>query len=124
VIKPATVRTILNITLSQGWFLHHLDVNNAFLHGDLEETVYMDQPPDFIDPIHPTHVCKLNKALYHLKQTPRAWFQKLRSFLLSNGFKSSQSDHSLFIYSSPTITMYILIYIDDIILADNNGQFM
>jgi Reverse transcriptase (RNA-dependent DNA polymerase) len=67
VIKPATVRIVLIIVLSQVWFLHQLDVNNAFLHGDLEKTVYMDQPPGFIDPIHPTHICKLNKALYGFK---------------------------------------------------------
>jgi Reverse transcriptase (RNA-dependent DNA polymerase) len=72
VIKPAIVRTVLTIALSKNWFLHRLDVNNTFLHGTLEETVYMDQPPSLIYPIHPSHVCKLYKTLYGLKQAPRA----------------------------------------------------
>jgi Reverse transcriptase (RNA-dependent DNA polymerase) len=67
VIKPTTVRIVLITVPSQGCFLHQLDINNAFFHGDLEETIYIDQPPGFIDPIHPTHICKLNKALYGFK---------------------------------------------------------
>jgi Reverse transcriptase (RNA-dependent DNA polymerase) len=72
IIEPTTVRIILSIALSSNWPLHQLDVNNAFLHGKLEETLYMEQPPGFVDALHPSYVCKLKKMLYSLKQAPRA----------------------------------------------------
>ncbi|RVW14609.1 Retrovirus-related Pol polyprotein from transposon RE2 [Vitis vinifera] len=76
--------------LSYRWELRQLDVQNAFLNGDLVEQVYMAQPPGFLHPNHPNKVCKLKKALYGLKQSPRAWFTKLSSALLSWGFNSSR----------------------------------
>lgn len=87
---PTSVRVVLTIALSFGWPLHQLDVNNAFLHGDLEEPVYMLQPPGLTDPTYPQHVCKLRKALYGLKQAPRAWYNKFQTCLQSLGFHSSQ----------------------------------
>jgi Reverse transcriptase (RNA-dependent DNA polymerase) len=71
-VKPTTIRTVLTIALSQQWKCHQLDVNIAFLHNDLEEVVYMEQPPGFTDLQNPHHVCRLKKALYGLKQAPRA----------------------------------------------------
>ncbi|RVW87804.1 Retrovirus-related Pol polyprotein from transposon RE1 [Vitis vinifera] len=75
-----------------------LDVNNAFLHGNLTKDVYMAQPPRYVDQDNPTHVCHLQKALYGLKQAPRAWYTELKTFLLNFGFINSKSDTSLFIY--------------------------
>ena len=72
VIKPATIRTVLFITVMLGWSLRQLDVNNAFLHGKLTESVFMSQPPGFKDQSKPNHVCRLNKAIYGLKQAPQA----------------------------------------------------
>src|ERR1044072_9891663 len=66
-VKATTVRLILSLAVLHGWQLHQLDVKNAFLHGHLIETVYMEQPPGFVDPRFPTHVCRLNKALYGLR---------------------------------------------------------
>lgn len=117
VVKPVTIRTLLTLALSKGWTLRQLDVNNAFLHGDLEETVYMTQPPRFVNPDFPDHVCHLRKALYGLKQAPRAWFHQLCDFLASLGFVASQSDSSLFINKSAHESIYLLVYVDDIIIT-------
>ncbi|MCI29360.1 copia protein, partial [Trifolium medium] len=68
VVKPATIRTVLTIALSKSWPIHQLDIHNAFLHGDLHETVYMHQPLGFRDSHHPDYVCRLKKSLYGLKQ--------------------------------------------------------
>ncbi|KAJ0493560.1 putative RNA-directed DNA polymerase [Helianthus annuus] len=120
VIKPATIRTILSLAVTNQWPLRQLDIQTAFLHGDLEETVYMRQPPGFVDPTKPDHVCLLNKSLYGLKQAPRAWFNKLSSALHQLGFYGSKTDPSLFILNSPGSLVYLLVYVDDIIITGNN----
>ncbi|CAN1249150.1 Retrovirus-related Pol polyprotein from transposon RE1 [Linum perenne] len=124
VIKPACVRLILSIALSEKWPIKQLDVSNAFLHGTLEETVYMEQPSGFRDPQHPDHVCLLRRSLYGLKQAPRAWFSCLRDALLLFGFQGSKTDHSLFYYNSHGITMFVLMYVDDIILTGSHSSVM
>ncbi|CAH9133554.1 unnamed protein product [Cuscuta epithymum] len=121
VTKPATIRIILTIALSRQWQLRQLDVNNAFLHGSLNEEVFMTQPPGYVDKCNPTHVCRLRKALYGLKQAPRAWYQELANFLLSSGFRKSQADNSLFIYSHGSTLIYFLVYVDDIVLTGNSS---
>lgn len=72
VLKPATLRLILSLAISQNWPLRQLDINNTFLQGHLQEDVFMSQPPGFVNPSFPNHVCKLHKALYGLKQASRA----------------------------------------------------
>lgn len=89
VVKPTTIRTVLSIAVSEGWKIHQLDVNNAFLNGFLSEYVYMAQPPGFIDHARPHFFCKLRRSLYGLKQAPRAWFTSFSSsqpFYYSLGF--------------------------------------
>ncbi|GKB97866.1 ribonuclease H-like domain-containing protein [Tanacetum coccineum] len=76
VVKPATIRTVLSLAVSRKWPIYQLDVKNAFLNGDLSETVYMHQPPCFIDNRYPHHVCLLQRSLYGQKQAPHAWFQR------------------------------------------------
>ncbi|GJV28059.1 retrovirus-related pol polyprotein from transposon RE1 [Tanacetum coccineum] len=109
VVKASTVRIVLSLAVLHRWRLHQLDVKNAFLHGHLNETVYMEQPPGFIDPQFPNHVCKLSKALYGLKQAPRAWFHRLSSFLLAHGFVCSRADTSLFVFTKDSCIMYLLV---------------
>ncbi|CAL9218493.1 unnamed protein product [Arabidopsis halleri] len=117
VVKPATIRTVLNVGVALEWPIHQLDVKNAFLQGDLEETVYMHQPPGFVDKSKPNYVCKLNKAIYGLKQAPRAWNSKFSSFLKLMGFVQSKADTSLFIFRNGRDFAYLLLYVDDIILT-------
>ena len=72
IIKPAIVRLVIAIAISYKWSLRQLDVSNTFLHGYLKKDVYMQQPPSYVDSLHPSYVCKLHKSLYGLKQAPRA----------------------------------------------------
>nr|GEU83880.1 ribonuclease H-like domain-containing protein [Tanacetum cinerariifolium] len=98
VVKPATTRTVLSLALARNWPMHQLDVKNAFLNGDLTETVYMYQPSGFVDSRFPHHVCRLHRSLYGLNQAHRAWFQRFAGYALRMGFTSSRCDSSLFIY--------------------------
>ncbi|KAL9241610.1 hypothetical protein vseg_015702 [Gypsophila vaccaria] len=120
VVKPSTIRLILSLVVSHGWPIRQLDVNNAFLQGTLHESVYMAQPPGFVDPTYPNHVCKHVKAIYGLKQAPRAWYTELKNFLLSTGFKSSIADPSLFFQRHVTTPIYVLVYVDDIIVTSSS----
>ncbi|KAK4374957.1 hypothetical protein RND71_005634 [Anisodus tanguticus] len=120
VVKPATIRTVLSLALSKTWPIHQLDVKNAFLHGDLKETVYMHQPLGFRDPNRPHHVCLLKKLLYGLKQSPRAWYTRFADFFSTIGFTHNRSDNSLFIYRRGSSLAYILLYVDDIILTSSS----
>jgi hypothetical protein len=124
VVKPATVRTVLALAHSRDWPIHQLDVKNAFLHGTLSETVYCSQPSGFTDSTHPDHVCKLNKSLYGLKQDPRAWYSRFATHLSSPGFIEAKSDTSLFIYRHGTDTVYLLLYVDDIVLTASSSQLL
>jgi histone deacetylase 1/2 len=120
VVKPTTVRLLLSLVVTRGWSLRQLDVQNAFLHGVLEEEVYMRQPPGFIDPSCPQHLCRLEKALYGLKQAPRAWHARLGSVLRTHGFVPSTADTSLFLFQRFQLTMYLLVYVDDIIVISSS----
>ena len=108
--------------MSQGWHLHQLDVQNAFLHGILEEDVFMRQPPGYSDKQVPHYLCKLDKALYGLKQAPRAWYARLSQKLQSLGFTPSKADTSLFFYKSGKHVIYMLVYVDDIIIASSSPE--
>lgn len=85
VAKMATMRTLLAVAAAKQWELHQMDVHNAFLHGDLDEEVFMQLPPRF-STTDKSKVCKLNKSLYRLRQAPRCWFSKLTTTLKKYGF--------------------------------------
>ena len=121
VVKPATIRSVLHVALANDWSVHQLDVQNAFLHGTLDETVYMFQPPGFVDSTKPNHVCKLNRSIYGLKQSPRAWNARFVRFITSQGFKQSRSDASLFVYKRGNDISYLLLYVDDIIVTSSSS---
>ncbi|PHU23513.1 hypothetical protein BC332_08620 [Capsicum chinense] len=105
---------------NQTWDL--LDVNNAFLQGRLEKEVFMFQPPGFEDEQFPSHICRLKKAIYGLKQAPQARYNELKTFLLYLGFAKSESDASLFIHKVSNNILYALIYVNDIIITGNHNS--
>jgi hypothetical protein len=120
VVKPATIRLVLALAVQFDWNIKQLDVSNAFLHGILNEEVYMEQPLGFIHSLYPDYVCKLHKSLYGLKQAPSAWFTRLSQALLDIGFSGSQVDPSLFTYHDGSIHIYLRVYVDDVILTSNH----
>jgi Reverse transcriptase (RNA-dependent DNA polymerase) len=113
VIKPTTNRLILSLA-----------VTNTFLNGDLHEVIYMVQPPEFVDSTQHDYVCRLNKALYGFRQSPRAWYFKLSETLLALGFATSNSDTSLFLYHNRNDISFLLVYVNDIILTGNNTSLL
>ncbi|KAD3066741.1 hypothetical protein E3N88_34621 [Mikania micrantha] len=121
VVKPATIRTVLSLALLQGWDISQLDVKNAFLHGNLKETVFMHQRIGFHHPSYPNHVCRLRKSLYSLKQAPQAWYKRVTDYVTTMGFHHSSCDHSLFTYRRGRDTTYMLLYVDDIILITSSA---
>jgi len=110
VVKPSTIRVLLALAVQFNWNIHQLDVSNAFLHGHLLEEVYMEQPRG------------LHKSLYGLKQAPRAWFTRLSQTLLELGFVSSPVDSSLFMFHHENVHLYLLIYVDDILLTGTSSS--
>ena len=119
VAKMDTVCTLLEVAAARKWEVHQMDVHNAFLHGDLEEEVYMRMPPGFQSD-DPNKVCRLRKSLYGLKQAPRCWFEKLTKALKGFGFVQSYEDYSLFSYVKGEKCIRVLIYVDDLIVAGND----
>ena len=100
-----------------------MDMKSAFLNGKNSELVFVKQPPSFEDPKKPNHVYKLSKALYCLKQAPRAWYERLRDFLVSKGFKIGKVDTTLFTKSIEKDLFVCQIYVDDIIFGSTNPSF-
>ncbi|PRQ60643.1 putative RNA-directed DNA polymerase [Rosa chinensis] len=122
VAKMNTVRVLLSVAVNHAWPLYQMDVKNAFLHGDLEEEIYMKLPPGHSQSHDPNIVCKLHKAIYGLKQSPRAWYAKLSSVLEEVGFHRSNADSSLFIRIGSTSKLLVLIYVDDLIVTGDNVE--
>ena len=121
VAKMVTVRTLLVTAVHHNWHIAHLDIKNAFLHGDLTEEVYMVLPEGYKhnSSIH-NPVCKLQKSLYGLKQANRQWFTKLTIFLINKGFTQSYADTSLLTYKQGGYYLALVIYVGDILLIGNN----
>jgi hypothetical protein len=97
-------------------------VKNAFLHNTLSERVFCCQPTGFTDPTHPDLVCRLHKSLYGLKQAPRAWYSRFATYLTTLGFIEPKSDTLLFVFHRGSETVYLLLYVDDIILTASSTQ--
>ncbi|KAL0404574.1 UNVERIFIED_CONTAM: hypothetical protein Sradi_2098200 [Sesamum radiatum] len=117
--KSVTMRVFLAVATSKNWPILQLDVNNAFLHGHLNEDVYM-QPPKGYTRAQPGQVCHLRRSLYGLKQASRQWNYELTSKLLHFGFTQSIHDHCLFLKRHAGTFIALLVYVDDILLAGDS----
>ena len=116
-----TLHIVLGLVAIEDMELVQMDVKTTFLHGDLEEDVYMAQPEGYEQPGREQLVCKLNKALYGLKQGSRQWYQKFDTFMRSQEFKRSQEDYCLYTKKLSDGSQIILIlYVDDMLIARNS----
>lgn len=115
-----TVRVLLSIAVDNGWSMSQMDVKNAFLHGDLEEEVFMKLPHGHPSSGNPNLDCKLHKSIYGLKQSPHAWHTKLSCALETLGFIRSSADSSLYVRLKNDDKLMVLIYVDDLIITGNN----
>uniref|UniRef100_A0A2N9IR39 Fibronectin type III-like domain-containing protein n=1 Tax=Fagus sylvatica TaxID=28930 RepID=A0A2N9IR39_FAGSY len=120
VAKLNSIRIIISLAANLDWPLHQLDVKNVFLHGDLNETVYMAQPPGFES--KGEYVCHLKKSIYGLKQSPRAWFDKFSKAVVSHGMTRSQADHSIFFKKTKTGIVILVVYVDDIVITGSDKE--
>jgi hypothetical protein len=123
VARLEAIRILLAYACSHNIKLYQMDVKSAFLNGKINELVFVEQPPSFEDSMKPNHVFKLSKALYGLKQAPRAWYERLRDFLTSRGFKIGKVDTTLFTKKIGHDIFICQIYVDDIIFGSTNESF-
>jgi hypothetical protein len=120
VARLESIRILLAYATYHGFKLYQMDVKSAFLNGPIKEEVYVEQPSGFEDSEYPNHVYKLSKALYGLKQAPRAWYECLRDFLITNGFKVYKADPTLFTKTIANDLFVCQIYVDNIIFGSTN----
>ena len=110
---------VLSLDFSFKWEVHQMDVKSAFLHGDLHEEIYMEQPPRFIQK-DSSLVFHLRKSLCGLKQAPRAWYAKMDRFLLDNGFYRCHSDNTVYTKKVGKSFTILVLYVDDLILTGSD----
>ena len=117
VVKMSTIRLVLGMVAAKNLHLEQLNVKTTFLHGDLEEDLYMIQLEEFIVQGQENLVCKLRKSLYGLKQAPRQWYKKFDSFMHRIGFKRCEVDHCYYVKSFDNSYIILLLYVDDMLIV-------
>jgi hypothetical protein len=120
IARLESIRILLAYATYHGFKLYQMEVKSAFLNGPIKEEVYVEQPLGFEDSEYPNHVYKLSKVLYGLKQAPRAWYECLRNYLTTNGFKVGKVDPTLFNKIIAKDLFICQIYVDDIIFGSTN----
>jgi hypothetical protein len=123
VARLEAFRILLAYACAHNIKLYQIDIKSAFLNGYINEEVYVEQPSGFEDDKKSNHVYKLKKALYGLKQAPKAWYERLRDFLLSKGFKVGKVDTTLFTKKIDQDLFVLQIYVDDIIFGSTKQDY-
>ncbi|GJV28581.1 putative ribonuclease H-like domain-containing protein [Tanacetum coccineum] len=118
------IRLFLAFASFMGFIVYQMDVKSAFLYGNITEEVYVKQPPGFEDPAHPNKVYRVVKALYGLHQAPRAWYERLSTFLLKHGYRRGAIDKTLFIKKDRRDIMLVQVYVDDIIFGSTKSSMV
>ncbi|GAB2276096.1 hypothetical protein Dimus_039170 [Dionaea muscipula] len=124
VVKFKTIRMMLAIVAFYDLELEQMDVKTAFLNGDLDEIIHMNQPEGFEDKVNKNYVCKLNKSLYGLKQAPRQWYKRFDTFVTQIGFCRSEFDVCLYFAHLDAVPIYLLIYVDDMLLISKSMKLI
>jgi hypothetical protein len=117
VARYTSIITIIAIVAKMKWKLHQMDVKTTFLNGVIEEEVYIEKPQGFEVEDRNTHVYRLKKSLFGLKQAPRAWYGRIDSFLTSLGFNKSKDDSNLYFNFMNDELTILLLYVDDLFLT-------
>jgi len=121
VARMDIIRLVLSIVVLNSWPIYQLDVKSAFLHGTLEDDVYIDQPPGYVKQGHADQVYKLKKALYRLKQTSRAWYSCIDAYFNKEGFLKCPYEHTLYVKFGVDKKMLVMcLYVDDLIYMGND----
>jgi hypothetical protein len=116
-----TIRMVISLAAQKGWNVYQLDVKSAFLHGELNEQVFVDQPQGYVKKGDELKVYKLKRALYGLKQAPRAWYSRIEAYFTKEGFEKCPYEHTLFVKQSETGNILIVsLYVDDLIFTGND----
>ncbi|VVT44812.1 uncharacterized protein SAPINGB_P000542 [Magnusiomyces paraingens] len=122
VVRYETVRIVLAIAAQFGFQVHHMDVETAFLNGDLKEDIYMRQPKGFVVKGQESKVCHLKKSLYGLKQAPLCWNEKIHGALVKLGFIRNESDYGVYTKGSGSTMVIIALYVDDLLISGNSSE--
>jgi hypothetical protein len=117
VAKYTSIRTIITLAAKMKWKLHQMDIKTTFLNGVIKEEVYIEKPQGFEVENRKSHVCKLKKAMYGLKQTPRAWYGRIDNFLTSLSFTKSKADSNLYFKVMNDEPVILFLYVDDLFLT-------
>jgi hypothetical protein len=122
VVKITSIQMLMALVVANDFDVHQMDVKTTFLNGYLQETIYMEQPQGFIHLGTHHKVCKLHKTLYGLKQSPRTWYERTNSFILTSSFKKSLVDIKVYILTQDNQLAILALYVDDATLISNDAD--
>jgi hypothetical protein len=117
VARYTSIGSVISIAAEMGWKIHQMDVKIAFMNGLIQEEVYIEQPLGFEVHRRDSHVCRLKKALYWLKQVPRAWYSRIDAYLQQLGFEKSEADPNLYFIVVGEDPLILLLYVDDFFIT-------